>query len=262
MKFFNFLEKQRIRLGAKNATEHYNLLGGQNTLQISVRQFQLISSDESKPSLDVLSRIFRLSDDSEKKDLFVSFFDTHVNDNDELIHWLKNDLRSYVKLPTKSKNEILEIKYLTDDQLKTLAETDGAFQLWEKVLRNKRFTLTTKKQTEIATILRDNGLIKISKDEAIADVFKYIFPRDLSPISKRYLEKIFSINIEMNLNIKEGLINNTIMHVVDVPHHIESYLVDELNRLNNLILAYSNLKNSKDKSDIFWVSIFKGSKSE
>jgi hypothetical protein len=77
-------------------------------------------------------------------------------------------------------------------------------------------------------------------------------------LSKKYLEKLFTLNIEMNLSINGGEKNNTIMHIVDIPQDVEIYLRDELCRLNNLILAYSNIKSTDHKSDIFWVSILKG----
>lgn len=76
MNFSEFLIKRKNELGLKTTKDHYDYLGGEETLGVSLRHFREIESGNHTPSEAVLNVVFSKTPNLQRRSLIQAYFKT------------------------------------------------------------------------------------------------------------------------------------------------------------------------------------------
>jgi hypothetical protein len=163
--FLNFIKNNN---SIKSSSEFYEFLGGESSLEMSLRNFQSICSGKQIPTVKNFLNIFRTLDSEYYKTALISFFssNTNVKLDSNFINFLDNHTSAAFKTEETSiwDTKYKRIKY-TEQQLNFLTQNMDCQRLhhnlilWEHI---PQYLLRDKK--ELAKKLINEGLAVIGKD--------------------------------------------------------------------------------------------------
>ena len=141
MNFKDFLKEHRTKNGFASAREQFESLGGEQSLGMSLRNFQLVESGQRPPTEKTLMAIFRKISVNDYKQAILSFFTSHSTSHDsQLLDFLETNLK-----PAENRNpkgffeDGRNFMMYTAEQLDFLSSQPDAMRLhhrlnlWEKL---------------------------------------------------------------------------------------------------------------------------------
>lgn len=138
MNFSDFLKARKLVKKISSTREHYEELGGQKTLGVALRQFQLVESGKYPPSESVLLALFAVTLASERHTLIKAYFRSTLGDEKNgpaLLEYLENYLQPGIESSTKSVWESgRRIMIYRDEQLEFLINHPDASKLHKRVI--------------------------------------------------------------------------------------------------------------------------------
>ena len=138
MNFADFLRQRRTNKNIATAKEHYESLGGEKVLQISLRHFQQIESGKYPPSETLLAALFDKTSPSDRRALVLSYFRSVVGEKNiggALLEYLEQHLSPAVESETKSLwDTTKKLMIYSEDQLDFLTQNTDAMRLHKRLL--------------------------------------------------------------------------------------------------------------------------------
>jgi transcriptional regulator with XRE-family HTH domain len=138
MNFSEFLRQWRAQKNLATAKEHYEELGGEKSLGITLRHFQQIESGKHAPSEALLAALFSKTPASARKALVMAFFKTAFAENAgaaSLITYLEQHLSPAIETESKSLWESTRrLMMYSEEQLDYLEKNPDAFRLHRRVM--------------------------------------------------------------------------------------------------------------------------------
>jgi hypothetical protein len=211
MKFSEYLNYLKDKKKCNSITELYTTLGGQESLEMSLRNFQVISSGHQQPTIQMLFNIVKHIDKQEYKRALISFFNSFVDEKeaDELKSFL-TFINNFLPAP----NEIEKAVWLPSNreeysqkQLDFLAENQDAMKvhiattLYGKIEKDQ----LSKNQQLLVDDLEKLNLVKIKKNHIIPSNVSWRLPKydSSSPAAVRRGNKLTASILEQYL-LHEG----------------------------------------------------------
>ena len=138
MNFSNYLKKRQIDFDYKTIKEHFEALGGQLELGITIRYFQQIVNGERPPTERILASIFSRTQPSEKKLIVIAYFKSTLESTKstkELLAYLEGHLNHAIESSSSGfwKNDI-QPHILNEEQLKFLITDRDILKAHNKIL--------------------------------------------------------------------------------------------------------------------------------
>jgi len=138
MKFKDFLNNLKVKKNLRTIRDLYEVLGGEEQLEMSIRHFQHICSGKYAPTVTTVAAIFQNIELEDRKDLILSFFESSLGRNSKsksFFDFLSLNLSPPVNLP---KSNIWESNqhqmFYSEDQLNFLKLNPAALKFHKKVL--------------------------------------------------------------------------------------------------------------------------------
>jgi hypothetical protein len=138
MDFAQFLKGQRAKKNIPTVKEHYEELGGEKTLKISLRHFQQIGAGKHPPSESLFGVLFSKVPRSERKLLVLAYFESvlsEANISKEVGTFLQSSLMPQVDIETKGlfDGDIRHVMY-TEEQLVFLSNNTEALRFHKRLM--------------------------------------------------------------------------------------------------------------------------------
>jgi|GEM_PF-2054938 len=138
MNFGAFLRERRGQKNLKSSKEHYEALGGEERLGISLRHFQQIESGKYPPSEKLLAAVFAESVPSDRKALVIAYFKS-VLETDARAKDLVDYLTNYLLPEINSQKENIwesdrKRMFYSEEQLDFLIENPDAMRFHKRVM--------------------------------------------------------------------------------------------------------------------------------
>lgn len=138
MNLSDFLKRRRTQKNLATAKEHYEELGGEVALGISLRHFQQIEAGKYPPSETLLAVLFANCKNSEKRDLVLAYFSSvfdHSAVAAPLLNYLEQYLSPAIETETKSLWESARrLMTYTEEQLTYLTENRESMRFHRRVM--------------------------------------------------------------------------------------------------------------------------------
>jgi len=140
MNFSDFLKDRRTQKNIATAKEHYEDLGGEEKLGISLRHFQQIESGKHVPSAEILAALFAVTSASSRRTLVMAYFvsvfpDTSSVGVSPLLDYLEQHLAPAVETESTSLWEKTKRSMMySEQQLDYLIQNPDAFQFHRRVM--------------------------------------------------------------------------------------------------------------------------------
>lgn len=170
MNFSEFLKQRRTQNNLVSAKEHYEELGGEKVLKISLRHFQQIEGGKYPPSEDLLAALFEKTRPSERKTLVTAYFRSVLSGTSggtQLIEYLDYHLSPEIEKESKSLWESgRRLMMYSEEQLNFLADNVDALRFHRRLLllgncSKNECTLDRGKLKALEKL----NLIEVQKDE-------------------------------------------------------------------------------------------------
>ena len=181
MNFSEFLKRRRTQKNIATAKEHYEELGGEKVLGISLRHFQQIEGGKYPPSETLLAVLFSKSVPSEKRSLVLAYFASVLGDNplaSSLRDFLEQHLSPAIETESKSLWESSkQLMIYSEAQLDFLTADPEALRFHRKLLLfektpKKACALSREKLKKLETL----DLISVSGDSILPSRSRYRIP--------------------------------------------------------------------------------------
>lgn len=205
MTFSLFLKQLKHRRGIKSSKDHYNTLGGEEDLKISLRHFQDIESGKHPPSEEVFVKVFNQLESLYKKDCLLSYLTSKlqdVNDASSVVEFIDSSVK--LTIPSEKKDywdsKLDQYKEYTKEQLTFLSSFDDALRLHKRLLLydNERVSIESikieksilQKMKELKLIKTDGKYISVNSSYSRVPRFESSTPSTLSSATNFILENI------------------------------------------------------------------------
>jgi hypothetical protein len=260
MKFHNFLLYLKEKRNCDSIAELYSLIGGQDALNMSLRNFNLLASGQLLPTIHVFIAIF----DSIKPEEYVSaikcFMATHSNEKSGINKFLNTNLLEVMPRTKNSIwNSVNEIQF-TVEQLSYLSKNQRALRIHHKILLDDKINISEfQKDTKII-----DDLIKLGLAEKKGNYLYYHKPylklpnfKDSPPSELREGNNFIAETFKTFLSF-EGDDNQTINYVcanLDKDSAIKMH--QELFRIKELCLQMAQNSNHEKNVPFLMISLGK-----
>lgn len=138
MNFSDFLKKRRTQKKLASARDHFDELGGEEVLGISLRHFQQIESGRYPPSEKLLAVLFLRTPAPERRTLVVAYFRSifgPIPGSEALIDYVDQHLTPALERESKSLWESgRKVMMYTEEQLDFLTKNADALRFHRRVL--------------------------------------------------------------------------------------------------------------------------------
>jgi hypothetical protein len=194
MHFNDYLIYYQKKNKIKSASSLFKILGGEKKLEIKLRNFLQIYSQERHPSLKVFLKILEQLPLEEYKSAIISFFSTAGNatkQSNKLLNYLEKNLT--VAIDKKSPSiwdKVDSVRVLNDVQLKYLNSNPEALRFFNLLLLKENLSIKYFKSKEhILKKLEELELVKLKSNGTIERPYHGI----RVPIPKISYENILKI---------------------------------------------------------------------
>ncbi len=182
MNFGEFLRERRTQKGLRSSKEHYDSLGGEERLSISLRHFQQIESGKYPPSEKLLVALFQESQPSDRKALILAYFKSVLEDDKRaqgLLDYLSGYLLPEVNAPRDNIWESDRKRmFYSEEQLDFLIENPDALRFHKRVMLYEGLSTKEAERIPQAKLQRliDLELLTIDKDRILPSRNLYRIP--------------------------------------------------------------------------------------
>lgn len=212
MNFSSYLKKRQMEFGYSTIKEHFESLGGQSELGITVRYFQQIVNGERPPTERVLASIFANTEPSEKKLLVVAYFKSTLQktqSSQQLLIYLEGHLNHALESTSKGfwKNDI-QPQVLNEDQLRVLINDRESLKTHNKILLFEKVPSSIFKSDTVKKLV-DCKLIKMDGKNVIPFSRYMIIPsmknsdHHLSSLGTHYMMKVLDTFISKEGHLRQ-----------------------------------------------------------
>lgn len=137
MKFSIFLQHRQDVHKLKSIKDHFQQLGGEKSLEISLRHFQQITLGTKKPSVDLFERIFIHLNPDERHTAVFSFFESTIDKEKNIIlEFLKSNLipDNYINSNNPWNRKDYKEIFFNLDQMDFLSKNKNALRLHQRAI--------------------------------------------------------------------------------------------------------------------------------
>ncbi|MGK5088564.1 hypothetical protein WDW86_13480 [Bdellovibrionota bacterium FG-2] len=181
MNFSEFLKERRAQKNIATSKDHYEELGGEKVLGISLRHFQQIESGKHPPSEALLTILFSKVPASARRTVVLAYFLSVFSDNNAnkpLLSYLEQHLSPAIESESKSLWESTKrLMMYSEEQLDYLTQNPDALRFHRRILLLDRepkdqCPLTKEKLKKMVSL----DLITISGNEILPSRTVYRIP--------------------------------------------------------------------------------------
>jgi transcriptional regulator with XRE-family HTH domain len=182
MNFGAFLRERRGQKKLKSSKEHYEALGGEERLGISLRHFQQIESGKYPPSEKLLLAVFGESEAADRKALVIAYFKSVLETDaraKDLLEYLSNYLLPEIN---SQKENIWESDrkrmFYSEEQLDFLIENPDAMRFHKRVMLYEGIPIKDAERLAEAKLKRmiDLDLLTLTGDKVLPSRNLYRIP--------------------------------------------------------------------------------------
>ena len=170
MNFGEFLRERRSQKNLRSSKEHYEALGGEEKLDISLRHFQQIESGKYPPSEKLLVSLFQESQASDRKAIVLAYFKS-VLETDKRSQGLLDYLSGYLLPEVNAPRENIwesdrKRMFYSEEQLDFLIENPDAMRFHKRVMLYEGLALSEAERLSPTKLqkLVDLELLTIEKE--------------------------------------------------------------------------------------------------
>jgi hypothetical protein len=260
MKFNKFLLYLKEKRNCDSFAELYALLGGQESLNMSLRNFNLLASGQLLPTIQVFTVIFDSIKPEEYANSIRSFMATHTTDKSNLNKFLNTNLLEVLQKPKNSVwNSVNEVQF-TVEQLSYLSKNQKALRIHHKILLDDKINISDfPKDQKII-----DELIKVGLAEKKGNFLSYQKPylklpnfKDSPPSELREGNNFIAETFKTFLSF-EGDDNQTINYVcANLDKDSALKMHQELIRIKELCLQLAQNSNHEKNVPFLMISLGK-----
>jgi transcriptional regulator with XRE-family HTH domain len=182
MDFGEFLRERRGQKNLRSSKEHYDSLGGDEKLSISLRHFQQIESGKYPPSEKLLVALFQESQPADRKALVVAYFKSVLGEDpraQSLIEYLSGYLLPEINAPRENIWESDRKRmFYSEEQLDFLIENPDAMRFHKRVMLYEGLSRKQAERISPAKLqqLIDLDLLSMENDQILPSRNLYRIP--------------------------------------------------------------------------------------
>lgn len=180
MNFAEFLLKRKRKYNIPTTKDHYESLGGQMGLSMTLRHFREIESGNHKPPEKLFEVLFKKVSETEKKDLVIAFFNSILSSKTSKLvsEFIEVSMMSAPPVAENIWNSSILSAFYTSEQLDYLIKNEDALLFHKKVLLYEKVSekSVTLSRSKINRLI-DLDLISLSRGYYTTFRQIYMLPR-------------------------------------------------------------------------------------
>lgn len=245
MVFGDFLVQLQKKMGCKSIAELFYILGGEDVLSMSLRNFNLLAANKQKPSFAAFESVFQNLGQEDYKNALTAFIESNTKRDSIVLDFVKNhidEIAGKVKDSFWKNKENVVTQTWNKNQLTYLFSNSAALRIYYKLIFYKKIKLSDldRKKEIVSDLLTLNLAIKNDLFIECSPCYYKLPSYELDAPESVRLSNLFIKSILEAFVSLEGSDTQSITHVAALLSRENSKKIRaEMLKIKTLMLEYA-----------------------